>query len=463
MHTKVSWLGIFLCLPAFAGARLPAVNVSAAAVSARSEFGVPVQNAPVATKTVAKNTAAKKATRRVVARTSVAPKTSANVSKDTGEKIALNSDYLIPNKPSSDLWAKNDTPLRMPRADEFSLISSNDILPEESLSGVSVSDAYSSVSAPRTKKTKIGKIVKSKKASTVPAVSVPEDEVAELTNRVSNLDAQIARLIELQRRAEASVSDKKSVKEIETLDVARADNVQDFEHESVSQKIASNDSDDDVKLSRMVVSRNDDASPVVRTAARSKNYDIHAVRDDMTKLSPAELRKAFRKTFLSENKHLSTYSMDDRFDVASDISSSFEGFTSSRDLSEEDKIRPLEIKIKFRSADSALSRENYNLLSEYAGIVVNNPKRAIQVAIPESVTKTSSGRKLAARRLAIIEQVLRDTGVAEQRVVPVLSARDDEGFLLRIISNDQYETLTKQKRNMFGDAVDSKTYKSMSW
>ena len=39
MHKKVSWLGIFLCLPAFAGARLPAVNVAAGSVSARAEFG----------------------------------------------------------------------------------------------------------------------------------------------------------------------------------------------------------------------------------------------------------------------------------------------------------------------------------------------------------------------------------------------------------------------------------------
>ena len=32
-----------------------------------------------------------------------------------------------------------------------------------------------------------------------------------------------------------------------------------------------------------------------------------------------------------------------------------------------------------------------------------------------------------------------------------------------LFSNEQFETLTKQKRNMFGDTVGSKTYKSMSW
>ena len=95
--------------------------------------------------------------------------------------------------------------------------------------------------------------------------------------------------------------------------------------------------------------------------------------------------------------------------------------------------------------------------------MVSNPKRAIQVAIPADVTTTSDGRKLAARRLAIVEQVLRDTGVSEQRIVPVLSQRNDEGFVLRIISNEQFESLTKQKRDIFGDTVGSKTYKSMSW
>ena len=160
---------------------------------------------------------------------------------------------------------------------------------------------------------------------------------------------------------------------------------------------------------------------------------------------------------------MSTYQIDDRFDEASDMSASMEGFTARRDLSEQGGVRPLEIKIKFRGDDSALSRDNYNLLTEYAGIVVSNPKRAIQVSIPSRATTNMEDRKLAARRLAIVEQVLRDTGVSEHRIMPVLSQRDEEGFVLRIISSDQYETLSKQKRDMFGDTVDKKTYKSMSW
>ena len=70
---------------------------------------------------------------------------------------------------------------------------------------------------------------------------------------------------------------------------------------------------------------------------------------------------------------------------------------------------------------------------------------------------------MAAKRLAIVEQVLRDTGIAEQRIVPVLSQRDDDVFVLRVISGDTFESLREQKRNMFGDTVSTKTYKSMSW
>ena len=225
------------------------------------------------------------------------------------------------------------------------------------------------------------------------------------------------------------------------------------------------DSGRDVVMRREIVPMETKKDVVIRSVAKKVSEPKVAVADDsMTKMSPNELKKAFKKTYLSENKHLSTYQIDDRFDVASEMTSDIEGFSAQRDLSETSGgVRPLEVKISFLNGDSALSRENYNILNETASIVVNNPKRAIQVAIPESATYTKDGRKLAARRLAIVEQVLRDTGVAEQRIVPVLSQRADDVFVLRVISGDVFETLTQQKRNMFGDNVSKKTYKSMTW
>mgnify|MGYP003291983947 CR=1 FL=1 len=64
---------------------------------------------------------------------------------------------------------------------------------------------------------------------------------------------------------------------------------------------------------------------------------------------------------------------------------------------------------------------------------------------------------------AFVEQVLRDTGIADKRIIPVLSQRDDDVFVLRIISSDTFESLTRQKYNMFGDNVSKKSYKNMSW
>ncbi len=446
----VSVLSIFIVLPAFGGTRLPVVNIGAAGVSARAAFGednpavasVATSAPAVSVAPVTKKSAAPVAKKTVVARNAKknAPVKKITPSVDMGEKIA-SADVLVPHRPSADLWAKSDTPLRMPTADEISVVRADYDLPEESL------DA-----APR--------------HNVIARVS-DADMPAGVGSRGA-LDAEIERLVELQRRADASVAAPVRTARAPSRVIAAPIADTPVAQPKIAQADASPKSaaadvfeEDNVSLRRLVVPMDNDV--IVRAVEKNKSPRIAAVRDDMTSLSPSELRKAFRKTYLSENKHLSTYQIDDRFDEASDMSTSIEGFTARRDLSEAGGVRPLEIKIRFRGDDSALSRDNYNLLTEYAGIVVSNPKRAIQVSIPSRATKNMDDRKLAARRLAIVEQVLRDTGVSEQRIMPVLSQRDEEGFVLRIIYSDQYETLSRQKRDMFGDTIEKKTYKSMSW
>ena len=465
----ISVLSVFVVFPALADARLPVVNLSAGGVSARAAFGEPIvqpvakinQLAPVVAKTKSETTSSVKsntdATPQIASRSadvSVSSKTqSRSASVDTGEQVVASADVLSPRRPSSDLWARVDTPLRLPNPSEFSVIKSDAILPEESLNETPVRVASVAQSQPEQN---------TRAAESVNTVASAQP--------LSELDAQIARLNELQRRADASVSDAPSRAPTPARNVVARSVVARpvVSGKSVvaqpTQKIAQNDAHDelhDINLSRMVVPMDDDV--VVRAVEKSESPRIVSVRNDMTSMSPSELRKAFRKTFLSENKHLSTFQIDDRFDVASDMTANAAGFTSARDLSETGDIRPLEIKIKFRNDDSALSRDNYTLLTEYAGIVLSNPTRAVQVSIPASVTTDSDDRKLAARRLAIVEQVLRDNGISEQRILPVLSQRDEEGLVLRMISLDQYETLTKQQRDIFGDTVNKKTYRSMSW
>lgn len=438
----ISVFALFVSLPALADARLPVVNISSGAVSARAAFGEPVIKPAVnVTKTEQqfaekdlKNDSINNKESRVVVAREASKKTgvysiSSDNKKDEGEKIIAGGDILIPRRPSSDLWAKSDTPLRLPQPEEFSVIKADFELPEESIDSKPVRSVVARSVAPKQN-------------------VVSEQDLNKLSSN-SEIDLQIARLNELQKQAEESVQEKKS----DDLDIKK-------------KMLASGETEDDfgskkINLTRLVVPVEQDV--VVRAVEKTESPKIKSVRNDMTQMSPTELRKAFRKTFLSENKHLSTFQIDDRFDVASDVTSEIEGFTSERDLSETGGIRPLEIKIKFRNDDSALSRANYNLLTKYAGIVLSNPTRAIQVSIPESSTRNSDDRKLAARRLAIVEQVLRDTGVSEQRILPVLSQRDEDGLVLRMISLDQYETLTKKQRDMFGDTVSKKSYKSLAW
>jgi len=415
MHRfSASLLAIFVISNAWGDVRLPVVNVASAGVSARAAFGEEIVNQ----KTVSVAPVVK--TRSVVARPAVK-----QTKVSHGEKLAT-ADILIPNRPSSDLWATNDAPLRMPRPSEFAVLNSDFDLPEEDLDYVQQK----------------------------PTVVARNDAPITKQEAMAEIDNQIAKLMELQRRADASVGVRsvQTIAEPKTVEHVVANN---------TKMVETRNDDSSMKLSRVVVPMDNDT--VARTVEKNTSPRITAARNDMSSMSPAELRRAFHKTFLSENKHLSTFQIDDRFDTTSDMSSSVEGFTAVRDLSESGGIRPLEIKIRFRNDDSALSRDNYTLLTEYASIVVSNPKRAIQVTIPQDVMNDVDSRKLAARRLAIVEQVLRDTGVAEQRIVPVLAARGDDGFLLRIISNDQFETLTQQQRNLFGDTVGKKTYKSMSW
>ena len=445
-HIAVSALSLFVILPAWASARLPVVNIAAGGVSARAAFGDVVATPTVTKVAVAPVQKNKKviarSAKKTVASTPVV--TTQNTSVDTGERIAARDDILSPHRPSADLWARSasDAPLRMPDASEFAVYRTDSLLPEENIDS-------------------------SRVASTRDVIARTENVSANVptpTAALSEFDAQIAHLNELQQRANASVAAANNTGVASASRTRRADVTVRSPIVSTAtpapQKIKT--SNDDVALSRLVVPM-DNNDVIVRAVEKSESPRITAVRDDMTKMSPTELRKAFRKTFLSENKHLSTYQMDNRFDVASDMTTSIEGFTARRDLSEVGGIRPLEIKIKFRDDDSALSRDNYNLLSEYAGIVVANPTRAIQVGIPQNVANSSDARKLAARRLAIVEQVLRDSGVSEQRILPVLSQRNEDGFVLRMISNDQYETLTQKRRDIFGDTIGKKTYKSMSW
>ena len=399
----ISVFAFLAVLPGVAGAKLPGVNLSGASVSAASAFG---EN----TSTM-RGAATVAPAKRIVARRA----TNGATVKHAASKS--NADVLSPNLPSSNLWAENaaaaDAPLRMPLASEVAVLNTNFELPDEDLDF----------------------------ALNTPAKLDDDFDIDATAKRMAEIDAKLNKIAELQQRANASV---KTVAPRKIAAVA--------------------ETSDDIKISRAVV-------PMDEPDVLIRSVEKHAVprattkqRDSLAGLSPAQLRNAFRKTFLSENKHLSALRDASADDMDTTVTMDMAGFTAEQNLSEMGGgIRPFEIKVGFRNSDSALSRDNYTLLTTFAGIVVNDPKRAVQILIPNDATIDSDDRKLMARRLARIEQVLRDTGIPEQRIMPVLSNREDDGALvLRNIDSTQYETLTRQHRNQFGKTT-NKTYKNMTW
>ena len=199
----ISVFALFVSLPALADARLPVVNISAGAVSARAAFGEPVIKPVVnvtkteqqfAEKDLKNDSINNKESRMVVAR-ETSKKTgvysiSSDNKKDEGEKIIAGGDILIPRRPSSDLWAKSDTPLRLPQPEEFSVIKADFELPEESIDS------------------KPGRSVVARSVARKQNV-VSEQDLNKLSSN-SEIDLQIARLNELQKQAEESVQEKKS-------------------------------------------------------------------------------------------------------------------------------------------------------------------------------------------------------------------------------------------------------------
>ena len=170
---SVTLLLCLFCVNATAGAHLPVVDVSTGMVSARAAFGEEIE--PQRTVTVAP--VKKQVAKKVVAR---------NAKKSVKKNVVASNDVLRPKRPSSDLWANNDAPLRVPRMDEISVITSNELLPEESLNAKPVKIAKKTVAERETKN-------------------------QQTIDEINALREEIARLNELQKRTEQAIANVRPV------------------------------------------------------------------------------------------------------------------------------------------------------------------------------------------------------------------------------------------------------------
>ncbi len=124
----------------------------------------------------------------------------------------------------------------------------------------------------------------------------------------------------------------------------------------------------------------------------------------------------------------------------------------------------LEMKIDFQDGSSAVSGESVNLIRSFAQVATDQPTNSIEITIPESVMSDIKKKKLTARRLSIVSNILRNAGISDKQIKPVLSNRDEDSFAFRIISNDEYTTFRVSKGvDMFGEEENVKEYNVMKW
>ncbi|MDR0449045.1 MAG: hypothetical protein LBG89_01105 [Rickettsiales bacterium] len=426
---KGNSIGIFAVLAALishnaaAAAQLPSVSYERGSVSAKELFG---------------------AQKTILAKPAPAfAKASAGKPASTPKYSGAN-EVLVPRRPNSELWANtgkkpetySEQKIRMPRAGEIVRLDAEEFsLPEEYIDKSKI--AY----APE------------------PVRQAPKQSNAE---RKAQIDNSIARMIEQKNRQQKASRAKSAVEKfsnnINNAGIPR------------SSRGMSDDKQFAVAAPEPVPAfANAPADRPARIIARNTT-DEFAPKDTgevpMNRLSPRELKQAFYKSYISENKHLSAYSNEDFDSLSSDNWEivTQEGFVGDNSINANASMpKTLEIRMSFADNDSALTKDNFNLLSEYASMIANNPKRAIQISVSEDAVSNTEAKRLAARRLAIINQVLIDSGVHESRIIPVLVDRADGSFVLRVISTDQFKVLRQTERDMFGDRKSQSTTRSLSW
>ncbi len=231
--------------------------------------------------------------------------------------------------------------------------------------------------------------------------------------------------------------------------------------------------------------------------------------------APVNLKQEFRKTYVSENKYLTSFEefplpklgldqgfgddpdMDlfkgpasapeapkaasvakapvlpplptsDSSDASSDefadeLAAFSEESSTESDHADTQNISVLQMKISFDEDASAVSSTNLDLITSFAQVLQNDPTNGVEIRISDQSMRELSKKKIAARRLAIISQILRDQGLKENQIKPVLSKREFDSVTLRVINLDQHQRLTTTKTDSLGKVIEERSHNIMEW
>jgi hypothetical protein len=120
----------------------------------------------------------------------------------------------------------------------------------------------------------------------------------------------------------------------------------------------------------------------------------------------------------------------------------------------------LKMKIEFDGNNAALTPINIDRLEDFSKIAQENPVYAIEISISEAAMEDPNKKALAARRLALVSNVLRGSGIEDKRIRPVLTSRSTDSFIFRIIDASSHEEVSRKGKKKEAAAG---SYRVMDW
>ncbi len=254
-----------------------------------------------------------------------------------------------------------------------------------------------------------------------------------------------------------------------------------------------------------------------KTVALKTSQNKSSKKKKSSSVSSETLKKDLHRTYLSGNQYLSAYEDENEEALEEDVDEEIneneeenkeeyqddEGFEDQKDVEDAlegvgdkniavDKVNVKEVKAKlqstkksiaapsgplkagtrevlqmkidFQEGSSAVSGESVNLIRSFAQIAIEQPTNSIEITIPQNVMNNPKKKKLTARRLSIVSNILRNAGISDRQILPVLTDRDEDSFSFRVVSNDAYSKLRISKgADIFGEEENVKEYNVMKW
>lgn len=199
---------------------------------------------------------------------------------------------------------------------------------------------------------------------------------------------------------------------------------------------------------------------LTKAPTSTKRYQPNAFISN-TKFNDISLKKELENNYIAQNRYVSPLTLED---VNRESEKGIYKSVTIKNNKNNSKLNILQMKLGFSEKSSALNSRNINNLRNFAGTVLDSPNQGVKVGIGSGSLQSQEAKQLAARRYSILHKILREEGVKEKNIIPVLTSRSEDSFSLNIFDVDNFQTTKRSGGiNIFGEEVDRRYYNTLSW